>query len=69
MFSMHAHSYEIGYDDGYRGRERRSSEELAKLLTEVGILGASSQADSTDYDEYNRGYGEGMADAAKDWTA
>ena len=62
-------AYEIGYDDGYNDREMRTEGVLRKLLIEGAPPYTSSALDSFDYKEYNRGYNDGMMDAARDWTA
>lgn len=58
--------YEIGYEDGYQGREWLTQEKLEKQLHELGFPAIVSPADVF---EYNRGYRDGELDAGKDWTA
>ena len=66
---MFRSAYEVGYDDGYIGRKRRTGGALKKLLTRAEPPGSSSPVDRFDDEEYSRGYGDGMTDAGKDWTA
>lgn len=66
---MSKSAYEVGYDDGYNGRERLTEGALTNLFMQVELPGTSSPVDNLDYEEYNHGYDDGMTDAAKDWTA
>jgi len=63
---MSKSAYDIGYEDGYNGRERKDEDTLGKLFMDVALPGSSSLIDDFDYDAYNRGYDDGVAAAEKD---
>ena len=63
---MSKSAYDIGYDDGYNGRDRQSEDTLGRLFIDAALPGSSSMTDDFDYDGYNRGYDDGVATAEKD---
>ncbi len=54
---MSKSEYDIGYEDGKNGHPRQDKETLGEIF--LGLLGLRIP-DDFNYDEYNRGYDDGV---------
>ena len=63
---MEKSAYDIGYDDGYNGKDCKDKDELANLMLGMVLPGLPDVLDDFDYEKYTDGYDKGEEERARD---